>query len=142
MKKVLIFAVAVMAFIGCSPSGSTPEAVAKEFATALDKGDWKKAKSLGTEGTEKMIGMLESFAAMGGDKAKAELGKGKFDKVTCEGTEADKKTCKVCCGSDDKDMPLELVKEGGKWKVNMTKDGMPGGDSEMPETTPDTTGTN
>ena len=136
MKNFILVALAALVVFGCGNTASTPEDVAKEFATALDKGDFKAAKSLSTEASHSLIGMMEGLMSGGGEmaeKAKAEMGKAKFEKATCEGTDA-KKTCKICCDDKGKDTEFELVKENGTWKVNMTKESMGGGgSSEMEE---------
>jgi hypothetical protein len=124
MKNFVFVALAALAIYGCGETAATPEEVAKQFATSLDKGDFKAAKALGTQSTQSMLEMLEKFMSAGGEaveKAKAEMGKAKFDEVKCEGTE-DKKTCTVCCGANGQGDELELVKENGSWKVNINKD--------------------
>ena len=136
MKKFLLAALAALAIAGCGETAKTPEEVALQFATAIDKGDCKTAKTLCTAGVLPMIEKLETFLAAETpdvQNLKAEMGKGKFEKATCEGTD-DKKTCTVCCGSEGQSGPLELVKEDGKWKVDLQKESEMGGEdpSEAP----------
>jgi hypothetical protein len=122
MNRLLILSAVVLAIFGCGET-ATPEKTAIDFAVSMDKGDFKAAKELGTESTKKLLEMIEPMIAGMGDLAKSGMGKGKFEKATCEGTE-DKKTCKVCCDEEGADKEFVLIKENGKWLVDMNKDQM------------------
>jgi hypothetical protein len=140
MNKLLILSAALLFVFGCGGTAKTPEDVALEFAKAMDKGDFKGAKAFGTESTNKMLEMVEPMLASMGDKIKEEMGKGKFEKATCEGT-GDKKNCKVCCDDKGNEMDLVLVQKDGKWLVDMNKESMNKDQGAGEETTPDTTET-
>ena len=51
----------VVVSMGACKSGGKPETVAKEFLTALNKMDYDKAKTFGTEETGKMVDMIKSW---------------------------------------------------------------------------------
>jgi hypothetical protein len=140
MNKLLILFAALLFVFGCGGTAKTPEDVAIGFATALDKLDFKGAKAFGTESTGKILDMMEPMIASMGDKLKEEMGKGKFEKATCEGTD-DKKNCKVCCDKEGTEKEFVLVKKDGKWLVDMNKEDMNKGQGAGEETTPDTTET-
>jgi hypothetical protein len=123
MKKLMSIALVVFVSVFMFSCGGKddPQAVAKDFMKALGDKDYKKAKDLGTENTVMMIGMIESMASMGGETTEAEKapeltwGETKVDgdKAECHYTSADKP------GVDQK---LDLVKQDGKWKVDMKKE--------------------
>ncbi|MEI6694621.1 MAG: DUF4878 domain-containing protein [Bacteroidota bacterium] len=131
----------VVVSMGACKSGGKPETVAKEFLTALNKMDYDKAKTFGTEETGKMVDMMKSFSAMGGDEAKMAEAKKKTEKAEIEilKTEMTNDTVAVCQykvsgieGQDPKEDKIDLVKRGDKWLVNWKKEGMGGEPTAQP----------
>jgi hypothetical protein len=156
MKNILKLGLVLLVVVamGACKSGGKPETVAKEFLTALNKMDYDKAKTFGTEESGKMIDMMKSFSAMGGDEAKLAESKKKLEKVQVEilKTEIIADTTAVCQykltgieGQDAKEDKIDLVKRDGKWLVNWKKEGMggeptaPAADSTAVDTTAVTT---
>ncbi len=129
----------VVVSMGACKSGDKPEPVAKEFLTALNKMDYEKAKTFGTEETGKMVDMIKSFSAMDGDETKLAEIKKKAEKVKIEilKTEIIGDTVAVCqykvSGIEDQDSKedkIELIKRDGKWLVDWKKEGMSGEPTE------------
>ena len=133
----------VVVSMGACKSGGKPETVAKEFLTALNKMDYDKAKTFGTEETGKMVDMIKSFSSMGGDEAKLAEAKKKTEKAEIEilKTEMNGDTAAVCQykvkgieGQEPKEDKIDLVKRNGKWLVNWKKEGMGGEPTTQPAT--------
>jgi len=74
LVKVALILVAVVALGACG-SKNKPDAIAKDFLTALNQMDYDKAKTFGTEETGKMVDMMKAF--MPTDAAKVEEAKAK-----------------------------------------------------------------
>lgn len=109
----IIFCIACIGLLKCgSEDESTPEAVVKEFAQALEDKDYDKLKTLCTRNTEAMV---EVYKLTGGllTSQSNELEK---NEVTCR-TEGDEATCLNCCLNDGAKRQYDLRKEDGKWKV-------------------------
>jgi len=131
----------VVVSMGACKSGGKPENVAKDFLTALNKMDYDKAKTFGTEETGKMVEMVQAFSSMGGDTTKLAEMKKKAEKAEIEilKTEMAGDTSAVCNykltgieGQDPKEDKIDLVKRNGKWLVNWKKEGMGGEPTAQP----------
>lgn len=135
--KLAVILLGVIAFNACNSGGGTPEAVAETFLNHLNKKEYADAKKLGTENTVKMLETLETFAAMGDEadtEAEAETEEFKIEEISSE-IDGDNAVCtyKTSDGKEDK---IELVKQDGKWLVDMKKEGMGGeGDTELTDDT-------
>lgn len=149
MKKLLVLAVLVafgITMIGCGGGG--PKASFMDFANAIKAKDAEKSWNLLSKATQdsfnSMYEMIKGLAAMSPEGAK-ELegvtdGKGFWKKaitesekaggpdlskqfadvsVTNEVVNGDKATLTVKSG--EKEEKIEMVKEGGNWKVDMSK---------------------
>ncbi len=126
MKIAVIFA-AVIAFNACKSGGGNPEDVAKKFLDHLNKKEYAEAKKLGTENTVQFISMIESFGgAMDGEEEKEV----KVENMKCE-VDGDKAHCTFT--SDGKEDKLDLVKQEGKWLVDMKKEDPMGGEMDEVE---------
>ncbi len=121
MKKFLLVPLAALAIVGCSETPKTPEDVAIAYLKAVDNDDFKSAKAYCTENTRQLLDKLQMIKDAMGQSGQSETGKGKFEKATCEGSD-DKKNCTVCCDKDGAESPLVLVKQDGKWLVDMNKE--------------------
>jgi hypothetical protein len=145
MKKQLIaiFAAAVVILSAACSGGDSPKGVANEFLTSLNKMDFAKAKTMGTEETGKLLDMLSSFSDMVPDSVKQKEANKKIEIVN-EKIEGDNATVTYKTEGSDKEETLKLVKADGKWKVQMSKADMGGGEEEMEDaggTTSDTMST-
>lgn len=140
MKKIFLSlsAVVLMSLVlfSCS-SKSDPKDVARNFLNALTQMDYEGAKKYGTPETGKMLEMLNSFATMLPDSAKANARKIKIE-IKDAKTEGDK--CSITYRNSEKqsDQVLTLVKKDGKWLVDMSKDDSmnAGEDASVPEEVP------
>jgi hypothetical protein len=121
MKELPILFALFLFVGGCGETAKTPEEVSIAYLKAVDNDDFKSAKAYCTENTRQLLEKLQMFKDAMGNSGQAETGKGKFEKATCEGTD-DKKTCTVCCDKDGAEKPLVLVKQEGKWLVDMNKE--------------------
>lgn len=119
MKNLFKLALAFVALVivgACSNSASDPKDVAEKFMNHLSAKEYDKAKELGTESTVQMIEMMKSFSGVeGATQTEPE----KIENMKCE-TNGDKATCTFTKnGEEDK---IELVKQDGKWLVDMKKE--------------------
>lgn len=128
MKNLKLFAIVVLAslaFVACQKE--TPEAVAKKFLGHLQKKEYDEAKKLGTEATGKFLDMMKSLEQMGGAAAETpETAPAENLKCTVDGDTA------VCTYTQNgEEQKLDLVKQDGKWLVNMSKEDSMGGTEDM-----------
>ena len=104
-------------------SSSNPQAVAEEFLTALSEQDYENAKELGTENTVQMISLIEGMAGMAGEAEGEDLdmsmdiGEVEWGEVEVDGDQA-----VVHYTAEGQEEKLDLVKQDGKWKVEMKKE--------------------
>lgn len=149
MKKFLVLAVLVafsLTMIGCGGGG--PKASFMDFVNAVKAKDAEKSWNLMSKATQDsfnaMFEMVKGLAAMSPEGAKqiegVTDGKGFWKKViteseaaggpdlskefanvsvTNEAVNGDKATLTVKKG--DKEDKVEMIKEGGNWKVDMSK---------------------
>lgn len=114
MKKLaylfVLFSVC-LAFAGCGRPG--PRAVAEKFTAALAAGDVKEAKKYCTESTGQILDMANS---MGGIKKQPDA---RFEFVG-EEINGDQATVRFK-NKDGSTEPMNLVREGGVWKVSIQK---------------------
>lgn len=128
MKKTIFAFMAFCAMLGlasCSGSGG-PEETATDFVNALMKKDWEKAKTLSTEESSSTIDMIKGFAENTPDTAmvvKFEILK---EKTKIEGDGA----TVVAKDENGLEMPMQLKKIDGKWKVDYSMETLMGGDIE------------
>jgi len=126
MKNVFRFtlvALIAVAISACGGSkGDTPEAVAEQFAKALNDKKFDAAKKLGTEATGQMLDMIASMSALGGDDGE------KVKEFKDFKAEVNGEAAKVTYLADGKTEMLDLVKKGDKWLVDMKKEGPDMGD--------------
>ena len=140
MKKLLLSLIAFsflsFGVMSCG-SKSNPKDVAQNFLSSLTKMDYEGAKKYGTPDTGKMLDMLASFSSMMEDSIK---NKAKDVKVAIKDVkeEGDKATVTYTNTDKEGDQTLNLVKQDGKWLVNMSKeDSMNGAaDNSIPADVP------
>ena len=107
--------------------GGGPEGATINFLEAMYSGDFEEAKKYATTDTKSMLTMLESFGAK--DQFADKMGEADIDfEVVETKIDGDKAVCTVKMTSSqedsDQDMPMNLVKEDGKWLVSMDKESM------------------
>ncbi len=128
MKKH-IFLFLNIAFIFCFTACSTKrslEQTATDFLTALDKKEYAKAKSMGTDDTKQLIELLQQLQMfMPKNKQTAHID---IKKMKCEKT-GDRAFCDYCCNQNGMKDRVNLVKVKDKWLVDMHKEN--GGTSDF-----------
>lgn len=126
MKKlqILLICSLVALSVACG-GGDSPKSVAENFLKAMNSMDFEGAKKYGTEDTGKLLDMMSGFAEMVPDSTKANETK---IEITGEKVEGDKATVTYKEDGREGEIPLNLVKVDGKWKVSMSKESMSGSD--------------
>lgn len=110
MKKIFLPLI-VFLFLGCSEK---PSDVAMEFTKNFSEGKIKEAKSLGTQTTASTIDLLVTLGyKKGAQKPNLELVSEEIDGDSAIVIINDKTT-----GKHEK---FDLVKQDGKWKVDLRK---------------------
>lgn len=95
---------------------NTPEAVAKAYAEAYAEVDWARAKANATTKGVRQLEAWEKVAQMDTASARKAF-KVNLDQVECA-MQGDTAECKLCCAANGTPLlPLTLIKEQGKWKV-------------------------
>lgn len=118
MKFPVVLSIAVAALMTACGGGETPSKVAEKFLTHIDKKEFKEAKAYGTKATGDLLDMVDGLAGM----MPKEDPKGFVIKE--EKIEGDKATVTYRSNGKEADETLNLVKEDGKWLVNMSKEDM------------------
>ena len=123
--KVLTILLASMFILNaCKDSGvaNTPEDVAEKFLNLLEEQKYDQAKKLGTKNTVEFVEFIESVASMGqGMMGDTEITPSEIKDLECD-VDGDKATCTYTKdGEKDK---VNLIKEDGKWLVDMKKEMM------------------
>lgn len=131
MNRLLAMLVMVgsLALVGCGGSGGPGDTV-KDLMTAMEKGDAGKVKELAPGmkmlGDDKLEGMVEQM------KLEAKKKGGIKDiEIIEEKIDGDKATVKYKVtmgdGTSDGEDEMQLIKDEGKWIVDMGDEGKPGG---------------
>ncbi len=125
MKNLMTigFVLVFSAFMFSCGGGSSdnPQAVAEEFLTALNDQDYDKAKELGTESTVQMLTMIESMAGMAPEGEDLDMG-ADMDSIEWGDVEIDGDEAVVHYTLEGSKEKMDLVKQDGKWKVDMKKE--------------------
>ena len=114
MRSMGIIALtAVIVFTMASCGGSSPSSVARNFYTAVEKGDTKAIEQNSTPETAQLMALF-------GEKAKEGLTENAKIKSTSEKIDGD--TAVVTLTFDNGEtQELDLIKVNGKWKVTISK---------------------
>ena len=97
----------------CGGGGNSPTAAAKAFMAAVEKGDAKAMEKVATKDTVALIGMF-------GEKASESMKE--YGKITDSTEKIDGDTATVSLTFDSgKTEKVSLIKENGKWLVNISK---------------------
>jgi hypothetical protein len=127
MKKTTILFVALTTIIITScTSKSTPEGVATDFLNALMAQKWDDAKQLATSESAETIDMIKGFADQTGDTAMV-MG---FEIIKEQTKIEGDKASIVAKDESGLEMPMNLVKVDGKWKVDYSLKTIMGGMEE------------
>lgn len=123
--RFLLPLAATLILAACGGANLTPTQVAEKYLTHLNKMEFKEAKAYGTEKTAGMLDLMAGMAAM------MPKGESTGFKITNEVIDGDKATVTYRNDGKDEDETLTLVKQDGKWLVDMAKEdggGADGGD--------------
>ena len=120
MKKFLALnLLTAILFVACGGGSSSPSDVATKFLNHTNKMEFKEAKKYATKGTGEILDLIAGMAGMMGDQQ----GPKSFT-ITNETIDGDKATVTYRSEGKEEDETLNLVKEDGKWLVNMSKEDM------------------
>lgn len=111
-------ALIVILFLFSCSGGDSPKAVAENYLKAIGSYDFEGAKKYGTEDTGKLLDIMIGFAKMVPDSTKNEINFTILD----EKIEGDKAVVIYKEEGQQGEVPLNLMRVDGKWKVNMTKE--------------------
>ena len=116
----LLLLAATVLLAACGGGGDmTPTQVAEKYLTHLNKMEFKEAKEYGTEKTAGMLDLLAGMASMMPKNENTGF------KISGEAIDGDKATVTYRSEGKDADETITLIKQDGKWLVDMAKeDGM------------------
>ncbi len=126
--KIMFVALAAIFVLHACKTTDSPEKVTEKFMYHLASGEYEKAGELGTESTKQMMEMFKALESLGGEEimdqeTKPERIKG----IECE-VDGDFAICRF---EEEGEMAeVHLVKQDGKWLVDMKKEN-PFGDMDM-----------
>ena len=112
---------AALFMAACGSKADGPKEVATKFLTHINAMEFEEAKQYGTKETNDLLDMLKSFAAMGGEEQKPEATAFTITDVKEEGETA---TVTYKSEGSEEAETLNLVKQEGKWLVNISKEDM------------------
>lgn len=119
MKTPFVLALCTAVLLtACGGGASTPSDVASKFLGHTNKMEFKEAKKYATKATGEVLDMIGGMAAM---MPKEDP---KSFKIVSEKIDGDKATVTYRTDGKEEDETLNLVKEDGKWLVNMSKEDM------------------
>lgn len=119
MRITLSIFAALSILISSCGGGAGPKETAEKFLTHINNFQFEEAKAYATEGTASLLDMVAGFAAMSEEKPEATA----FEilDVTEDG---DKATVTYKNQGAEESETLTLVKQEGKWLVDMNKEDM------------------
>ncbi|HRH66503.1 MAG TPA: DUF4878 domain-containing protein [Bacteroidia bacterium] len=129
IKIPSVLAVSILFFIISCGKGDSPRAVADSFLKAFHSQDFTAAKKYGTEDTGKLMDVMSGFSKMVQDSGQVQ--EIKYE-IVSEKIQGDDAIVMYKEEGKDGEIPLNLLRVDGKWKVNMTKEslnGAEGGDT-------------
>ncbi len=119
LKFICTIVVAALFFSACERA-DTPEQVAEVFLNHLEEGEYDKAIEYGTESTHEVLETLKAFEDMDDQFGEAEdFEPRKISDVKCD---VDGNIARCTYMAEDEEGELDLIKEDGKWLVNMQKE--------------------
>lgn len=126
MKKLLVIVLVIIGIIALAGCAKKAEATAKEFFKALEAQDIGVAKKYATEKSQGFLALAEEMYKNMPDNQKESQKKLKYT-ITKVEEDGDKATVsynewKVGSPETKKAKTVTMVKENGKWKVDLQKD--------------------
>ena len=120
---ILTFALLVSACKTTSYKSNSPEAVATKFMKHLGAWEFDEARKLGTYNTNKYLDLLQTLIELSKEKGQEGVLEKKEINIKIIDTKRDGNTAVVSYMSEDGSVQtLNLVKEKGKWLVDMKKE--------------------
>lgn len=107
----LLFAVSMAFLVGCG--SNNPKAVARKWTKAIFSSDLKSANEVSTIKSHKSNAFIISMISDLPDEEIKSRSEAKLDIVKIEGNKA------IVTSSNDEDDEVKLVKQDGKWLVNV-----------------------
>jgi hypothetical protein len=104
-------------FAACGGSSESPSDVAKKFLDHTNKMEFKEAKAYSTKATGEMLDMIAGMAGMLGEQEAPPP-----YTIVGETIDGDKATVTYRSEGNEVDESIKLVKEDGKWLVNVSKE--------------------
>lgn len=120
MRFTFMILAAALFMAACGSKADGPKEVATKFLTHINAMEFEEAKQYGTKETGELLDMLKGFAAMG-DAEKPEATAFTITDVKEEGETA---TVTYKSEGSEEAETLNLVKQEGKWLVNISKEDM------------------
>ncbi|MBN9482660.1 MAG: hypothetical protein BGO70_07290 [Bacteroidetes bacterium 43-93] len=120
MKKIFLGLAAILTFTLVSCSSNSPKAVAQKFLEHFWHMEYKDAKEYSTDVTKDMLDMLEQVSTIMPDSAKQNAKKIKVD-IKDVKENGDKAVVSFTTSEMPEEKQLNMVKQNGKWLVNLTK---------------------
>jgi len=102
---------------GVSKQEATPEYIAERFLNYLEKGEYDKAKQISTESTKELLETLKGIVGMFGEDEDVEPRK--ITDIRCV---VDRNIARCSYMAEDEEEELDLIKEDGKWLVDLKKE--------------------
>ena len=121
MRLVKLITLASLALMFSCGSNNTPEKTIEEFFLAVKENNFDKAKEYVTEDSRKAMDML-------GDNLQVSLGGTELNSVDCV-TENTSSNCDCFLEGKDTPLPASLVKNNGKWEIDLKASVMSGFDN-------------
>ena len=114
MKKKLLFLLLILFWMACNPN--SPRAVAEEFLERVSNGEFRSARSLGTESTIGFLNIAEALAkstdSLPGEPVKYHIRRMEVGRDTA--------WCHYTWGEEEE--VLRLVHVNGRWLVDIGKE--------------------
>lgn len=118
--NLILFAAAALILSACGGGSSEgPKEVATKFITHVNNMEFEEAKAYGTQSTKDLLDMVAGFAGMAQEKPE-NTG---FEILDVK-EEGDKATVTYRNEGADADEILTMVKQDGKWLVDINKEDM------------------
>ncbi len=126
--KLLIYLLVLTSVLntGCGKSDS-PRFVAEKFFNEMSAQDFDAAKQYGTAETENLLNMMNGFKKISADTTQKEI---KYE-ILRETISGDNATIFYTEDGKKGELQLPMIREKGKWLVNMNKESINNSDPTM-----------